>query len=244
MGNFYKDVARTDGTSFPAYVFIEPTYLPGGQNDQHPPHDVLKGDDLIASVYNALRANEQLWSRSLLIITWDEHGGFYDHVAPPAAVPPDHNTQEYTFDRLGVRVPTVLVSPWIGRAGSVFKASEGHLDHTSILRYLTDKHALGPLGNRTASAASFSKAFSSEPRVSGPKRVGDLPRPVDLGIAADASQPELNKNQAALIDFTRQLEREMGAAPADVGLRAIRASSGAEGEVEAAKERVRLFLSN
>ena len=60
MGNFYKDIVNTDGSSFPAYVFIEPSYMPGGQNDQHPPHDILKGDELIASVYNAIRASDKL----------------------------------------------------------------------------------------------------------------------------------------------------------------------------------------
>jgi phospholipase C len=109
MSRFFKDITSPED-QFPAFVFIEPAYLDPGANDDHPSHDVLAGEALIASVYNALRANEALWNTSLLIVLFDEHGGFYDHVPPPVAIPPDHNQQEYTFDRLGVRVPAILVS--------------------------------------------------------------------------------------------------------------------------------------
>jgi phospholipase C len=241
MKHFYSDIKNTDGTSFPKYVFIEPSYMPGGQNDQHPPHDVLKGDDLIASVYNAIRANEKLWDKSLLIVTWDEHGGFYDHVFPPAAVPPDHNHQEFDFKQYGVRVPTLLISKWV-KPGSVFRTEEGILDHTSILGFLSDKYELGPLGARTAAAASFAEALTTTPNDKSPRRVGAAPRPVEMATIEDDSQPTLNKNQAALIEFTKHLEVEMGADALDVGRRAIQARASVDGEVQAAKERVRLFL--
>jgi phospholipase C len=64
-------------------------------------------------VYNALRANDALWMSTLLVVLYDEHGRFYDHVSPPAAVPPDDFQEEYSFDRFGVRVPAVLVSAWV-----------------------------------------------------------------------------------------------------------------------------------
>jgi phospholipase C len=228
---------------FPAYTFIEPAYLPFGQNDQHPPHDVLKGDDLIASVYNAIRARKEIWDSTLFILTWDEHGGFYDHVEPPPAVPPDHNSQEgFGFDRYGVRVPAVLISRWV-KPRSVFAPRRGVLDHTSILRYMSDKYDLGPLGNRTASAASIAEAIIGDPNDRSPNKVGAEPRPIAMTAVTDQAPPALNKNQAALVDFTKQLEVDIGAAPADVGVRAMRATSGLEGEIESAKERVRLFLS-
>lgn len=107
MSRFFADVAAAKD-DFPSFVFIEPAYLDPGANDDHPSHDVLAGEALIAGVYNALRANETLWNTSLLCVLFDEHGGFYDHVAPPAAVPPDHHQEEYTFDRLGVRVPAIF----------------------------------------------------------------------------------------------------------------------------------------
>jgi phospholipase C len=246
MSTFFKDVAAAanDASGFPKYTFIEPSYMPFGQNDQHPPHDVLKGDALIASVYNAVRGSQALWDSTLLIVTWDEHGGFYDHVQPPAAVPPDHNNQEgCNFDLYGVRVGTILISKWL--RGPRFAPADGKvLDHTSILRYLTDKYGLGPLGNRTASAASFAGAIGAAPNENTPARVGMAPLSLAMtAVDADNAEPdELNKNQACLIEFSKQLEAQMAAPAADVGMRALRAATGVQGEVEAAKERIWLYI--
>ena len=83
--NFYRLIS--DPTkAFPQYCFIEPHYGVRDktkQNDQHPPSDVMAGDNLIGRVYNAIRARDSLWQRCLFVITYDEHGGFYDHVDPP-----------------------------------------------------------------------------------------------------------------------------------------------------------------
>ena len=87
-------------------------------NDDHPSHDVANGQRLVKEVYETLRGSPQ-WNETLLVITYDEHGGFYDHVQTPYVnVPnPDGNTGPppafFKFDRLGVRVPTIMVSPWI-----------------------------------------------------------------------------------------------------------------------------------
>ncbi len=132
LGNYRRyahwrdDVARGD---LPAYTFIEPTYFGPNENDQHPPHDVQRGDALIAEVYNTLRANPDLFARTLLIVLYDEHGGFFDHVVPPRTIAPDGHTDLYSFDRLGFRVPAVFVSPLLdpGVVHEVF-------DHTSLLR--------------------------------------------------------------------------------------------------------------
>ena len=147
MDDFYR-LAKGDPADFPQYAFIEPRYFGSDENDQHPPADVRRGEKLIADVYNAIRANKALWESTLLVITCDEHGGFYDHVEPPKTVAPDDHAAEWTFDRLGVRVPTILVSPWIrkGVIKTVF-------DHTSLLRYLCEKWNLDPLGMRMQAAA-------------------------------------------------------------------------------------------
>jgi hypothetical protein len=149
MDDFISD-AKTE-SSFPAYVFIEPRYyslLGRRENDQHAPSGMAEGEALVASVYNAIRSNEALWRSTLLVITYDEHGGFYDHVTPPAAVPPDGcgapANARFAFDRLGVRVPAILVSPYVRRG-----CDDTVYDHTSILRYLLEKYGLPPLGNRT-----------------------------------------------------------------------------------------------
>jgi len=84
--------ARHPERDLAAYAFIEPRSFsaPGyPANDQHPPHDLLEGEKLIAEVYDTLRADDKLWRQSLMVVLYDEHGGFYDHVPPPRAVPPD-----------------------------------------------------------------------------------------------------------------------------------------------------------
>ena len=152
IDQFFKDAAHT--RPFPEFCLIEPKYAGRDQNDDHPPHNIMKGEKLVADVYNAIRAQDDLWKESLLVILFDEHGGFYDHVSPPAAVPPDADHDEYTFDRLGVRVPAVLVSPWVDK-----RVEKTVFDHTSLLKYLIDKWGLGPLGARTAAANSISVAI-------------------------------------------------------------------------------------
>lgn len=123
----------------PTYSFIEPSFV-FDPNDEHPPHDVRLGERFMFDVWNAVSTGEA-WNETLLLITYDEHGGCYDHVAPPfGAVPPDdaskHGEQGFTFNRFGVRVPTILVSPYID-AGTVFRsATNTPYDHTSILATL------------------------------------------------------------------------------------------------------------
>jgi hypothetical protein len=119
----------------------------------------MKAEKLIADVYNSLRANPALWQSTLVVILYDEHGGFCDHVVPPIAIPPDDNQQEYSFDQLGVRVPALLVSPWVKRG-----VERTQFDHTSLLKYLIDKWGLGPLGKRTAAATSIGIAIGKEQR--------------------------------------------------------------------------------
>jgi phospholipase C len=143
IDRFFEE-ARGPEAEFPSFAFIEPKYFGIDQNDDHPPHNIMKAQKLVADVYNAIRSNPDLWSTTLLAVVYDEHGGFYDHVEPPAAIPPDGHTEEYTFDRLGVRVPALLISPHL-RAGVV----NTQLEHTSLLRYLIGKWGLDPLGART-----------------------------------------------------------------------------------------------
>ena len=153
--DFFTDVL--DEPSFPAFTFIEPKYFGADQNDDHPPHNIFKAQKLIADVYNAIRSVPDLWASTLLVVVYDEHGGFYDHVEPPAAVPPDNHREEWTFDRLGVRVPAILISPWVGA-----RVEKTVFDHTSLLKYLTDKWGLGPLGSRTEEANSIRVALNQD----------------------------------------------------------------------------------
>ncbi|HXZ01052.1 MAG TPA: alkaline phosphatase family protein [Stellaceae bacterium] len=153
IDEFFDD-ARGLEAAFPQFSLIEPSYIGWRENDDHPPHDVMRAEKLIADVYNAIRANDALWQSTLLVVFYDEHGGFYDHVEPPPAAPPDDHHEEYSFDRLGVRVPAVLVSPWVDK-----RVEHTLFDHTSVLRYLIDKWHLGSLGRRTEAAKSIGVAL-------------------------------------------------------------------------------------
>jgi phospholipase C len=125
--------------ALPQYSFIEPSFV-ADPNDEHPPHDVAAGEQFLFQIWQAVSQSPG-WNNILLVITYDEHGGCYDHVLPPTgAVPPDnHPGQEgFAFDRFGVRVPVVLVSPYI-QAGTVFRSNTSTpYDHTSILATLRD----------------------------------------------------------------------------------------------------------
>lgn len=122
---FKKDARKG---KLPSLTVIEPRYfdLKGyPANDDHPSHDVANGQKLVKEVYEALRSSPQ-WNETLFVITYDEHGGFYDHVQTPFVdVPnPDGNTGPspffFNFDRLGVRVPTIMVSPWIKKGTGIY----------------------------------------------------------------------------------------------------------------------------
>jgi phospholipase C len=194
----FKYHADDDEADFPEFVFIEPAYQ-AFANDDHPPHDPIRGQRLIAEVYNALRANEPLWKSTLLVILYDEHGGFADHVPPPPAVPPDGHHDEYTFDRLGVRVPAVLVSPWLTPQvrGETF-------DHTSLLRALTEKWGLGPLGARTAAAADVFAALAKAPvaREDTPESLDADTSPPAASAATETDHQKAVRELAARLDPT------------------------------------------
>lgn len=240
MHSYFADAGGPE-RRFPTYAFIEPNYFKGEQNDDHPPHSAVRAQRLLGRVYNALRANTDLWKSTLLVVLYDEHGGFYDHVAPPAAVPPDAHTDEFSFDRLGVRVPSLLISPWVERG---FDSTT--FDHASPLRYLIDKWRLDPLTERVRAANSFAGllANSRQPRDDTPEEVPVPPRVLALqalppGAPPDATPEELdeplNDYQRSLLAFTEYLEQEQ---PTKAMVMA-----GPMAESELAERRVRSFLA-
>ena len=112
----------------PAFTNFNPLGFP--VNDDHPPADIKDGQDLVLAVYDALAASPQ-WDRSLLVIVYDENGGFYDHVPPPPAA----DDEPGMFGRYGVRVPAIIVSPWIEPR----TASHTLFDHTSIIKTILSR---------------------------------------------------------------------------------------------------------
>ncbi|MGP0099589.1 MAG: alkaline phosphatase family protein [Terriglobales bacterium] len=169
FGTYDQFLNDCSAGNLPEYSFIEPNYsdhdTDSGEevaSDQHPDHNIQAGELFIASVYNAIKQNANLWQSTALLVVYDEHGGIYDHVVPPACTPDQFTAsandtgtgQPFAFDRLGVRVPAILISPWIPKGtvvdGRVF-------DHASIPATIT-KFFLGdysPRSPRETSADVF-----------------------------------------------------------------------------------------
>lgn len=175
IGDFLLDAAAGN---LPSYSFIEPRYYAdiignNPPNDEHPPHNVGDGEQLIAAVYNAVRAGPA-WQNTLLIITYDEHGGCFDHVLPGPATPPGGPAPDgYGFNSFGVRVPAIIVSPYVP-AGSIIRApGPTPFDHTSIFKTLQDLFSLDPtpLTPRTAAAPSLLGALSATADNAGPANI-------------------------------------------------------------------------
>ena len=190
-----------------SYSFIEPQYKNNGgpASDQHPDHDVMAGDAFIADVYKAIASlNKETWESTLLVITYDEHGGLFDHVPPPAAPQPDNYVSTlpaFNFDRLGVRVPAVLVSAY-----TPHKVDRTVYDHTSILatarKLLVAEtgYAEYALTARDRQASVFDGCLA----LSAPQQPISLPAQ-PAPIPAQSAGP-VNDHQRALLKATRMLE--------------------------------------
>ena len=201
---FAGDCAAGD---LPAYSFIQPR-LVFNHNDMHPPvalnpevhSSTLAGEQLIAAVYDAVRTSPK-WPRTLLVITFDEHGGCYDHWPPPlGAAPPDpipaYELQDgFRFDRFGVRVPTIFVSPQVA-PGTVVRASGGTpFDHTSMIRTLSQRWELEPLTGRDRAAPDFSAVFTLGEREARLDTPTLTPRPYTPISSSDAGETPLSGMQ-------------------------------------------------
>lgn len=190
----------------PQYSFIEPRYFNEGAsraNDQHPIHGVVLGENLIADVYEALRASPT-WAQTLLIVTWDEHGGFYDHVLPPKTVNPEGlNAPGFDFSRLGARVPSVVVSPYIP-AGTI---DSRILDHASIAATARKVFGLkAPLTKRDSQASSLEGLMTlREPRIDAPTTL-ERPQTAEQFVAENLLEDIApNDLQASLVALSESL---------------------------------------
>ena len=205
LEDFRQDAAANRLRKF---SWIEPNYSSDLSlaTSQHPPEHILRGDQLIANVYNALRGSDA-WANSLFVVLYDEHGGFYDHVAPPPAIKPDADRADvdFAFDRLGVRVPAALASPWL-KAGIARNAdgTKPIFDHTSLLAFVCDLFDLGAkkvnLGARTAQAAHFGDAdiWLATPR-DGSQTPAFLPSALPPADAAETASVTLDRQLQGLL---------------------------------------------
>lgn len=207
------------------YIFIEPNYgnvlptSPGdftGGNSQHPLDDIVPGEMLIKKVYETIR-NSPHWNESVLLITYDEHGGFFDHVTPPAAVSPgdritdpENSKNKFDFTQLGVRVPAVVVSPFIAR-GTI---DHTVYDHASLLATVEGLFGLKPLTRRDRFANSFAHLFKlAAPRTDAPTILTDPSRsaadrpdvlqaaPISPGLDTPALNPDADGIDATIQGF-------------------------------------------
>ncbi|CAE6799310.1 hypothetical protein R69658_04888 [Paraburkholderia aspalathi] len=163
----------TNSSNLPQVIFIEPEYTDGPHrvpNDDHSPTGVAPGQAFLADIYQTISASKR-WDETLMIVTYDEHGGFFDHVSPLEI---STDVAGYQFQTTGLRVPAFLVSPYVA-PGGVFS---GDLDHTSILQLLADKFNAGgtysaPVSARTqlsklSSALSETRTPGSAPKLNVP----------------------------------------------------------------------------
>jgi phospholipase C len=254
---FKQFQADVQGNQLRDYTFIEPRYFSSPfdgkmPSDQHPPHDVTYGEQLIAKVYNTLRASNS-WKETLLVITYDEHGGCYDHMPPPLAVAPDCRAQfGFNFRRYGVRVPTLLISPYIAPGSKVRVVPEGlphqgppyPFDHTSIIATLRILFNLGgPLTGRDAVAPDLLGPLSlALPTNDGPAQVtADGREPTSTEVQTYSAAPP-SGIQALLAKAAELLPRGgPGASPTPQPLPATQHASVAQAAT-AATARVNSFL--
>ena len=235
---YFKDIKEFQNDlvkgELPGYSFLEPIFLSmkkEGGNDQHPQYmgtlDIDLGEYLIAAVYEALR-NSRYWEKSLFIVLYDEHGGNYDHIPPPAeVVNPDGKISEtpaFDFTRLGVRVPAVLVSPWLEKG----EIDSTIYDHASVAASVKEIFGLPKFLTKRDEAAHHFGApdyYLSNVRTDAPKmfpvpgdrktyeeyrdlwfgdkRIEDLSEKVRKQLES-MEQTELNDYQKQLLEFIKE----------------------------------------
>ena len=190
--NFAQDLVDVNFDA--SYVFIEPSYdvldsFEDG-NSQHPSGSVAAGERFIKATYEAIRKSP-LWPSSLLIVVWDEHGGFYDHVPPPALGPTGTSGSKrgFTFAQLGPRVPAIVVSPLIPRNLIEHRVFDHCAIPATVLRVFNVKETLG---GRAGGNGVNHLATLSTPRQ-------DAPMTLPEATAAAAVQRRRPLSEAAVL---------------------------------------------
>jgi len=200
----------------PQVIFIEPEYADSPvhfgftPNDNHPPLAMGPGEVLLREVYEALTRNPEKWKRTMLIVTYDEHGGYFDHVKPPAIRTDPPQGAQYkggAFEHLGVRVPTLIVSPWVAPRS----VHDGLFDHTSILQLLAEQFGGGADDYSSEVTARRAKGIRSASEVidlSAPRT--DVPQ-APLGVirttsyVASGAHGPVNDDQSAFVAAARSV---------------------------------------
>ena len=188
--DFFADAAA--GT-LPPFSIVDPAFFGAGANDDHPDHDIRMGQALIAAVVNAMGASPQ-WNRCMVVLTYDEHGGFYDHVPPPTVTDEREN-----FRQLGFRVPSLVIGPTVRRGQAVNTVFE----HVSVIKTVARRFALPMLNARMGEANDLSPCINPA-YMSNPQPAPVLP-PVTMSRAAVYARPPhaAHEELAAALDRLR-----------------------------------------
>jgi phospholipase C len=218
--NYYHDVAWATGGYFklsglagiesfftqaaagtlPQVSIIDPHFFGVGANDDHPDHDVRLGQILMGSIYNALVLSPQ-WERCMFILTYDEHGGFYDHVPPPMT-----QDERVEFRQLGFRVPSLVAGPTVRRGCAI----DTTFEHTSVIATLTRRFGLDNMNDRVAVTHDLSHCIDAD--LIGKPRPGiELPA-LEISLQALRRRPpsRAHSELAAVLDahpIPRHLDR-------------------------------------
>jgi phospholipase C len=205
---------------FPQVIVVEPDYddspvhLSGHANDNHPPLPVSYGELFLKTVYEALSRSPR-WSKTLMIVNYDEHGGFFDH-EPPLAVPyapPPGASFSTGFESTGPRVPAILLSPYAPARSTCHEK----FDHTSVLQLLADRFdatgapfSAAVQARRNAGIASVTAALSSAPRPDVPPcPVSSVPVPATV-LATQRDSAHMSAGQTAFATAAGQFADRMG----------------------------------
>jgi phospholipase C len=205
IDQFYQDAANG---RLPAFSYLEPVWIgSSGTTSYHPGEDLVPAEEQLNKIYDALRKGPD-WNETLLVITFDEHGGIFDHVPPPYAANPWPNDQNdgFRYDLMGPRVPTILVSPWISER-TVFRSDEEvPFDATSFLSTLLHWYGIPKsrwfMGERVRHAPTFEAVFTrAEPRTESPS----FTPPYDRSYPPDGTR----RPTTAVHDLQRQIAHQM-----------------------------------
>ena len=208
-----KFFADAKSGTLPNVSWIDPDFgisvFPGPPNDDHPAHDSRHCQNLVSDVYNALLASPQ-WSKTLFIVTYDEHGGYYDHVSPRKFTPLDDDP---AFAFYGVRVPLFLISPWVAKQQAYgsnthgMPAEELVFDHASILRtilkrFCTDANGTPPMTRRVDTATDLSALLTENAArtdCTPAPRIPNVPVSLKDTFLLDKDESELQESLDAMV---------------------------------------------
>jgi phospholipase C len=250
--NFEQDVKEDKLANF---IFIEPRHFALGKqtNNMHPGNnssdsdkDFKSAENLVAYVYKLLNTNKKVFDKTLLLITFDEHGGYYDHVTPPACTPPDKKTtNDFKFDQYGIRVPAIIVSPFVKK--STIDSTE--YDHSSIAKSVFENFGIAKnLTARDKAANNF-----IDRNLVATKKTNLAPMNEHKIISARAKSKAItteenivyNDFQKDLIELSQNVERVMGDTLKEVeaNIKALETSTKTKGKKSSAKVDVKKIES-